>query len=55
MPGFAHARVREGMAMPGLVQVDSRLEPGPVIDEILIIDACSDQSEWEGQVLYVPL
>jgi uncharacterized protein (DUF433 family) len=55
MPGFAHARVREGLAMPGLVQVDERLLVGIVIEELLLMDGGSRPGEWEMQVVYLPL
>jgi predicted nuclease of predicted toxin-antitoxin system len=55
MPDFAHARVAAGEPMPGVFVLNDRLPVRQAIDEILLIDDCSEPSEWEGLVLYLPL
>lgn len=55
MPDFAHARVAEEQPMPGVFVLNDRLPVRQAIDEILLIDDCSEPSEWEGLVLYLPL
>jgi hypothetical protein len=55
MPDYAYARVKSGQLMPGVFIVNDRLPPGQVIEDLLLIDSCSQQSEWAGRVLYLPL
>jgi hypothetical protein len=35
--------------------VKSRASIGRTIDEILLLVHCSEEGEWEGEVLYLPL
>ncbi len=53
--GFAYERVKAGSFMAGVVVVDFSLRPGPAIDDIRIIAECTEPSELEGQVWFVPL
>ena len=55
MPDFAYSRVAAGQPMPGVFVVNDRLPVRQAIDELLLIDACSEQAEWAGLVLYMPL
>lgn len=55
VPNYAYARIERGLAMPGVVQVRRTLRIGLVIEEIQRMDRYSDSSEWEGQVVYLPL
>lgn len=55
LPGFAHSRVVEGAAMPGVFVLNDRIPVRQAIDELLLIDSCSEPAEWEGLVLYLPL
>ena len=55
MPDFAYARLMAGQPMPGVFVLNDRLPIKQAIDELLLIDACSEQVEWEGLVLYLPL
>jgi predicted nuclease of predicted toxin-antitoxin system len=55
MPDFAYKRVAAGKPMPGVFVVSDRLPVRQAIDEVLLIDACSEQTEWSGLVLYLPL
>lgn len=52
---FAYARVAAGEPMPGVFVLNDRLPVRQAIDELLIVVACSEQSEWEGLALYLPL
>jgi len=52
---YAYDRVREGMRMPGVFEVSRGLPVGAVIEDILLLAECSLESEWEGQVRYLPL
>lgn len=55
MPDFAYVRVMAGQPIPGVFVVNDRLPVRQAIDELLLIDACSEQIEWAGRVLYLPL
>jgi hypothetical protein len=55
MPAAAYARVATGLPMPGIFVVSDRVSSGGVIDDLLLIDACCGQAEWDGLVLYLPL
>jgi predicted nuclease of predicted toxin-antitoxin system len=55
LPDFAFVRVVDGEPMPGVFVVNDRLPVRQVIDELLLINACSEQHEWSGRVLYLPL
>ena len=55
MPDFAYARLTAGQPMPGVFVLNARLPIKQAIDELLLIDACSEQKEWAGLVLYLPL
>jgi predicted nuclease of predicted toxin-antitoxin system len=55
MPDFAYARVAAGPPMPGLIVMNDRLPVRQGIDELLLIVACSEQAEWAGRVLSLPL
>jgi len=55
MTKYAYARVTSGRPMPGVFEISLDVSPGQVIEEILILAECSLESEWEGQVRYLPL
>jgi predicted nuclease of predicted toxin-antitoxin system len=55
MPDFAYARVGAGQPMPGVFVVPDRLAVRQVIEELLLVEACSEQAEWSGLVVYLPL
>lgn len=55
MPRFAYDRVVASQSMPGVVVVNDRMPTGVVIDEILLLALCSEEGQWEGQILYLPL
>jgi hypothetical protein len=55
MPDFAYARVGAGQSMPGVFVVSDRLAARQVIEELLLVEACNEQAEWTGLVVYLPL
>ena len=55
MIGFAKRRVEAGKAMPGLVEARRRLSIDIAIQDLYALAVCSVPSEWEGQVIYLPL
>ena len=55
MPAFAFDRIRRSQAMPGMFVVSQQAALASVIADILLIAECSDSSEYNGQVIYLPL
>jgi predicted nuclease of predicted toxin-antitoxin system len=55
MPDFAYARVQAGESMPGVFVLNDRLPVRQAIDELLLLDEGSEQAEWAGLVVYLPL
>ena len=55
MPGFAYERVVAGQQMPGVLVVRDRMAVGEAIEELLLLATCSEQDEWSGLVVYLPL
>ncbi|MEH2038917.1 hypothetical protein [Nostoc sp.] len=55
MTTFAYERLQAGLAMPGLFEISRRVSLGLAIEEILLLDECSLEGEWEGQVRFLPL
>jgi hypothetical protein len=54
MPAFAYERIRRKQSMPGMFVVSQQAAPARVIDDLLLLAECSDSSEWDGQVIYLP-
>jgi hypothetical protein len=52
---FAYERVRSGKPMPGIFEVGRTVALRSAIDDIVLLATCSEESEWEGQVQYLPL
>jgi hypothetical protein len=55
VPAFAYDRLIKGEAMAGMFVINARMSIRQAIDELLLLVDCSEQSEWEGVVLYLPL
>ena len=55
MVGFAYERVKAGLRMPGVFEVQSGTSIGQVIEDIILLAECSFESEWEDRVAYIPL
>jgi hypothetical protein len=55
MIGYAYERVGLGRPMPGLCEVPDWMSIGQVIEDLLMIVACSDEKDWESQVHFLPL
>jgi hypothetical protein len=51
---FAYRRVLRGVALPGVFAVPRGAAISELIDDILLIDECSVEGEWEGRVVYLP-
>jgi hypothetical protein len=41
--------------MLGVFVINDRMPIRQVIDELLLLDDCSEQDDWKGIVLYLPL
>jgi predicted nuclease of predicted toxin-antitoxin system len=52
--GYAWARVRAGLPMPGVVAVQQGIAAGLAIDELELLTMASFEDEWERQVLFIP-
>jgi Domain of unknown function (DUF5615) len=55
MTDFAYDRMQMGLPMPGLFEISRRIPVGLAIEEILLLNECSLEGEWEGQVRFLPL
>ena len=48
MPAYAHARVRQGLPMPGVFAMSQSLPVRRAIEDLLILIMCSRDGEWEN-------
>jgi hypothetical protein len=55
MTDHAYERLTAGEAMPGLFILNDRFPVGQAIQEILLLVACSEQAEWSGRAVHLPL
>jgi predicted nuclease of predicted toxin-antitoxin system len=55
MPDFAYERLVRGERMAGLFIINDRMPARQAIDELSLLIDCSEQAEWQGTVLYLPL
>jgi predicted nuclease of predicted toxin-antitoxin system len=55
MPDFAYDRVLAGDVMCGVFIINARFPVASAIQEILLMAACSEQSEWIGRAIHLPL
>jgi predicted nuclease of predicted toxin-antitoxin system len=55
MPDFAYNRLVRGEPMAGMFVINDRMPIRQAIDELLLLVDCSEQAEWKGVVLYLPL
>jgi Domain of unknown function (DUF5615) len=55
MPDFAYERIVRREAMSGMFVINDRMPIRQAIDELLLLIDCTEQIEWKGVVLYLPL
>jgi predicted nuclease of predicted toxin-antitoxin system len=55
MPDFAFERVVSRQPMPGVFILNDQVSLRQAIDELLLLDECSSQDEWNNLVVYLPL
>ena len=52
---YAYDRIREGLPMPGVFDVNRSGPVGVAISDLLLLAECSLPVEWEPQILYLPV
>jgi hypothetical protein len=52
---YAYERVAAGEEMAGVFILNDRFPVGRAIEEILLLVACTEQAEWSGRAVHVPL
>jgi hypothetical protein len=52
---YAYERIHAGISMPEVVEISKAVPIGVAIEELIFFVEASDQSEWEGRVVYLPL
>src|SRR5262249_10961464 len=55
MSDHAYERLAAGGRMVGVFILGKRLPVGKAIEEILLLNECSGQAEWNGRAVHVPL
>ena len=55
MTEFAHARLRRGEPMPGLLQAGRDVPLAAAISDILLLAECARAEEMEGRIFFLPL
>lgn len=55
IPKYAYERVTSGQTMPGVIAVHLGAAIGEVIQDLLLILEAVEPSEFENQVVYLPL
>ena len=55
MSDYAYERVAAGEGMAGVFILNDRFPVGRAIEEILLMVACTEQAEWSGRAVHVPL
>jgi hypothetical protein len=55
MPHHAYQYLAQGGRMRGVFILNDRFAVGEAIQEILLLDECSEQTEWNGLVVHLPL
>ena len=55
MPDCAYKRLVRREPITGLFVVNDRMSIRQAIDELLLLINCTEQAEWKGIVLYLPL
>jgi hypothetical protein len=51
---YAYERIKNGLLMPGVIEVIATAPIGQVIDDLYLFVCCSFPDEYEGQILFIP-
>jgi hypothetical protein len=55
MSDYAYEQVAAGRAMAGVFILNDRFPVGRAIEEILLMVACTEEAEWSGRAVHLPL
>ena len=55
LPDFAYARIADGRAMPGVIEVPLEGPVAPILEDFRVILAASQPEDWRDRVVYLPL
>ena len=55
MTRFAYDRVRDSQAMPGAFVISREMPVGKAIADLKVLLECSEEVEWDGLVVFLPL
>jgi hypothetical protein len=55
LPSHAYKRVDRSEPMPGVFILNDRFPVGRAIEELALIDECTEQIEWQNLVVFLPL
>lgn len=55
MPKFAYARIANNQRMRGVFAIRENAPHNKVLEDLLLILECSQDNDWENQILYLPL
>jgi len=55
IPALAMEWLKDNRAIPGILLIEQSAPIGQIISDLLLIIDASEQSEWEGQIHYLPL
>ena len=53
MPGYAYERVRAGLPMPGVIEVNDKLPVGLAIEELEVTIGAGNPEDFENRVYFV--
>lgn len=54
-PKFAYERIEAGLKIPAIILAKKDLLIAQVIEEVLLIYKCCDESEMKGKIFYLPI
>ncbi len=55
LAGFAYDRVRQGLLLPGIIEIKISQSIRATVDELVLLIEASTPQEFENQVHYIPL
>jgi hypothetical protein len=54
MTKYAYERVKAGQFMAGVFSIPDHLRMRDTIEQLILLIACSEETEWENGVLHLP-
>jgi hypothetical protein len=55
MSDYAYERVAAGEAMAGVFILSDRFPVGRAVEHLLLLAECTEQTEWSGRAVHIPL